>query len=495
MSDTQYSTLDYTISGTAYATYLTGIAGTNITGMYVTGDDVNNGFIYDETTGSFIPLDYPGAASTVPYGPTSGSVSSGIIVVGSYKLAGEQTDNGFIYDAAKPAGSQWLTIDVPGATDTLAHSTYGEYVVGNYDDLTTANPDYAVYPSGGNAFIYDMATGDFTTNDVAGAISTTAYGIWNGMIAGGYTELSGGLQVTQAYIYDMSTKVWHTYAHPGAEVTHFEGITAGSTPGSYLLTGDYLALGAPAGSPLQAFTVTITDWIPTNWTDSSVTGSTTTSGNSGYGDTAVGVYTSSSSDLIQGYIATLPCFAAGSMIATPAGQVPVEQLAPGMIVESLFGGPQPVRWVGHRAVDCRRHPDPASVWPVRVRQHAFGTNQPSRDLYLSPDHAIFVGEVLIPVKYLIDGEAVCQVPRDRVTYYHVELAQHDVLSVEGLATESLLPREDRSAFENGGGVTQIHPDFSHLHWDVAGCAPLVVTCAEVVAARAALARSPLRVAA
>jgi hypothetical protein len=132
---------------------------------------------------------------------------------------------------------------------------------------------------------------------------------------------------------------------------------------------------------------------------------------------------------------------------------------------------------------------------VRLRQHAFGFNQPSRDLYLSPDHAIFLGKVLIPVKYLIDGEAICQVPRDRVTYYHVELDQHDVLSAEGLAAESLLPQADRSAFENGGGVMQIHPEFAHLHWDVMGCAPIVVTGPAVAAAQAALAASRLRAAA
>lgn len=495
MATVDYTALNYTISGTAYSTFLTGIAGTNIVGMYVMTNGDDSGLIYDQVTSSWIALNFPGAESTVPYGPTSGNPTSGIIVVGSYKLAGEQTDKGFIYDASKAAGSQWLTIDVPGATDTIPHSTYCEYVVGNYDDLTTANNDFAVYPSGGNAFIYDMSSNTFATNDMPGAISTTAYGIWDGMIAGGYTELSGGIQVTQGYIYDMANGQWHSYAHPGAEITHFDGITAGSTAGSYVLTGDYVALGAPAGSPEQGFTVTVKDWVATDWTDLSVPGSTATSGNSGYGNEAVGVYTTSGSDLVTGYIATVQCFAAGSMIATPDGQVPVQMLAPGMIVDSLFGGPQPVCWVGQREVNCERHPNPSAVWPVRIRPHAFGLNQPCRDLYLSPDHAIFVGDVLIPVKHLIDGNAVCQVPCDRVTYYHIELAQHDVLSAEGLATESLLPVADRSAFANGGGVTQIHPDFSHLQWDVAGCAPLVVTGPALAAARAELARFAMRAAA
>jgi hypothetical protein len=489
MATIDYTTLDYTIASTAYSTYLTGIAGASIVGMYVGSDGADSGFIYDRTTGTWTSLDYPDAASTVPYGPTTGDITSSIIVVGSYTLAGEKTDDGFIYNAANPAASQWITIIAPGATDTIPHSTYGNYVVGNYDDLTTANPDYAVYPSGGSAFIYDMTTATFVTNDMSGALSTTAYGIWNGVIAGGFTEASGSTQVTQGYLYDMSSETWHSYAHPGAEITHFDGITAGPTTGSYILTGDYVAVGSPANFPEQAFTVTITDWVASGWTDLSVPGSILTSGNSGYGNTAVGVYKTASSPLVQGYIATLPCFAAGTGIGTPSGSVPVEQLAPGMIVLSLFGGPQAIHWIGHRSVDCARHPDPACVWPVRIRQHAFGPSQPCRDLYLSPDHSVFVEGVLIPIKYLIDGEAVCQVPCDRVTYYHVELADHDVLAVEGMAAESLLPHADHSPFANGGGVTQIHPDFAHMQWDVTGCAPLMVAGPQVKTARARLATS------
>ena len=60
-------------------------------------------------------------------------------------------------------------------------------------------------------------------------------------------------------------------------------------------------------------------------------------------------------------------------------------------------------WIGSRTIDCNRHPKPATVWPVRVSAGAFGAGRPVRDLYLSPDHAVFVNEVLVPVKLLIEG--------------------------------------------------------------------------------------------
>ena len=62
-----------------------------------------------------------------------------------------------------------------------------------------------------------------------------------------------------------------------------------------------------------------------------------------------------------------------------------------------------ITWIGHRRVDCARHPDPRRAWPVRVSVGAFGDGLPRRDLWLSPDHAVFVDRVLIPIKHLING--------------------------------------------------------------------------------------------
>ena len=88
------------------------------------------------------------------------------------------------------------------------------------------------------------------------------------------------------------------------------------------------------------------------------------------------------------------CFAAGSRIATNSGLVAVENLRVGDRVTTAGGPDQPIVWIGQRMVDCRRHPHPESVWPVRARAGAFAENVPQRDLFLSPDHAIFVKDVL-----------------------------------------------------------------------------------------------------
>ena len=182
------------------------------------------------------------------------------------------------------------------------------------------------------------------------------------------------------------------------------------------------------------------------------------------------------------------CFRAGTRIATPNGDVPVEQLAARDRVQTHFAGERRVVWIGQRTIDCRRHPDPSTILPVRVTADAFGPGRPRRDLFLSPGHALFVDGVLIPVKCLIDGETIRQVDTDTVTYFHVELDEHDVLFAEGLGAESYLDTGNRPQFANGGPSVALFPDFRDLTWEALGCAPLVMTGAPVANLRAMLAR-------
>ncbi|HTH99800.1 MAG TPA: Hint domain-containing protein [Acidisoma sp.] len=192
-------------------------------------------------------------------------------------------------------------------------------------------------------------------------------------------------------------------------------------------------------------------------------------------------------------IASLACFAAGTRIETARGPVAVEALRLGDQVRTAAGAMQPVVWLGHRRVDCARHPEPQAVWPVCISADAFGPGLPCRDLTLSPDHAIFAEGVLIPVKYLIDGQLIRQRPTDSIIYFHVELPEHDILLAENLAAESYLDTGDRASFAEGT-VTALHPAWGQARMDVtlqieaASYAPLRVTGPEVDRVRAALSR-------
>jgi Hint domain len=167
------------------------------------------------------------------------------------------------------------------------------------------------------------------------------------------------------------------------------------------------------------------------------------------------------------------CFAAGTRIATDSGEVAVETLAAGARVASPFGGSNEVVWVGQRHTDCRRHPRPQDVWPVRIAAGAFGPDRPLRDLWLSPDHAVFFAGVLIPARCLLNGSSIVQVECDAIIYHHVELARHDVLLADGLACETYLDTGNRAAFEGGGPALMLHPDFALQVWQAQACAEQV----------------------
>ena len=101
-------------------------------------------------------------------------------------------------------------------------------------------------------------------------------------------------------------------------------------------------------------------------------------------------------------------------------------------------------------------------------------------MFLSPNHGVYVSDDLIPIKHLINGSSIVQVQVDQVTYYHVELAQHDLLLSEGLPSESYLDAGDRADFADSDAPMRLFPDFASrpveiaLLWEACGCAPLVV---------------------
>ena len=156
--------------------------------------------------------------------------------------------------------------------------------------------------------------------------------------------------------------------------------------------------------------------------------------------------------------AVIPCFAAGTRIKAERGMMAVEALGTGERVLTAGGRAEPIVWIGSRTVNCTTHLKPETVRPIRVSAGVFADAEPQRDLWLSPDHAVFADGVLIPIKYLINGTTIAQITVDDVTYYHIELTRHDLLCAEGLTAESYLDTGDRANFANAGQVIRLKLD-------------------------------------
>ncbi|MDR3521818.1 MAG: Hint domain-containing protein [Acidocella sp.] len=169
------------------------------------------------------------------------------------------------------------------------------------------------------------------------------------------------------------------------------------------------------------------------------------------------------------------CFCAGTRILTTRGDIAVETLKIGDEVITCNGDTAPVRWIGYRHLDISRHICPAKVQPICINADALAEGVPSRDLYLSPDHAIYHDGFLVPAKALVNGANITQVIRRHVTYYHVELEEHAVLFAEHLPAESYLDTGNRDCFENSCGALQLHPDFAQDYRERNSCGIFIET--------------------
>lgn len=133
------------------------------------------------------------------------------------------------------------------------------------------------------------------------------------------------------------------------------------------------------------------------------------------------------------------CFTPGTMIKTPFGARAVETLKAGDLVTTRDNGAQPIRWMGSRTIPCT--PDTA---PIRFELGSIeGLNAP---LMVSPQHKMLVShfacellfgqqEVFCSAKHMLSAD-IKRVAQHMVTYVHLMLDTHQVITANGVETES-----------------------------------------------------------
>ena len=156
---------------------------------------------------------------------------------------------------------------------------------------------------------------------------------------------------------------------------------------------------------------------------------------------------------------TVLCLAAGTLIRTPSGNRPVEELQIGDLVLTP-DGPLPLKFLGisTRHVNNLRA---TGRMPIRIQAGVFGHNLPSADIYCTPSHAFALGDCLVEAQALINGQSIYQLEElseydqrsqgeqgsplavhkeaDSFTYYSLEFEQHVLVWANDLLTESYLP--------------------------------------------------------
>lgn len=178
------------------------------------------------------------------------------------------------------------------------------------------------------------------------------------------------------------------------------------------------------------------------------------------------------------------CFLRGTLIQTPEGDIPVEDLRVGDVVVT-HNGVAEIKWVGRRRLDPKAIDKPRDTLPVRIQAGAIAENVPARDLYVSPDHCMFLEGSLIPAKFLMNGTTVTQEPTlVPFEYFHIELEQHSIVLAEGAQTETYLDLGGRLSFLEPG-VLRFGPLTGTRTWND-WCYPPVYAGTVLEAARLSL---------
>ncbi|MDQ2095421.1 Hint domain-containing protein [Rhodalgimonas zhirmunskyi] len=139
------------------------------------------------------------------------------------------------------------------------------------------------------------------------------------------------------------------------------------------------------------------------------------------------------------------CFTPGTMILTPDGERPAEDLRPGDMVITRDAGTQILGWTGRTTL-----PGHGKHAPVRLSPALTGAR---RDLLVSPQHRMLIEdwraellfgdpEVFVSATQMLDFEGATVEPMREVTYIHLMLDTHHVIYADGAATESFHMAEE-----------------------------------------------------
>ena len=151
----------------------------------------------------------------------------------------------------------------------------------------------------------------------------------------------------------------------------------------------------------------------------------------------------------EAYQDIVPCFTAGTLIATPSGDSEIQNLKAGDIVLTATRGSQEILWAGSRRLsggDLGLNPQ---LRPIRISKGSLGANIPTIDLVVSPQHRILVRSSIAQKMFgtdevLVAAKQLCELPGidivadgAGVEYFHFMFKQHEVVIANGAETESL----------------------------------------------------------
>ncbi len=146
----------------------------------------------------------------------------------------------------------------------------------------------------------------------------------------------------------------------------------------------------------------------------------------------------------------IPCFTPGTRLRVGGGERAVEDIAVGDLVATRDGGLRPVTWVGRKVLSLADLVVRPELRPVLIPAGALGRGRPARDMRVSPQHRILIEgsraemlfgepEVLVAAIHLCGRAGIRQELTRGIDYIHVMFETHEILSSDGIWSESFQP--------------------------------------------------------
>lgn len=150
-------------------------------------------------------------------------------------------------------------------------------------------------------------------------------------------------------------------------------------------------------------------------------------------------------------VSDIICFADGTPVKTPLGCRTVEDLQTGDLVCVVGKDPQPILWISKTHVNETVLTANPKLRPITISEGALGNGLPLRNLRLSRQHRLVLRSAIVRRMFgqdeiLVAAHQLTDIPgvyADNscapVTYYHILLADHEMLESAGIPCESLHP--------------------------------------------------------
>lgn len=165
------------------------------------------------------------------------------------------------------------------------------------------------------------------------------------------------------------------------------------------------------------------------------------------------------------YADLVPCFTSGTLIDTGMGARPIETLREGDLVQTRDNGLLPVAWIGRRTVRAVGRHAPVRIAPgVLGNPTATEASQNHRMLIASFEAELLFHdpEVLVAAKHLCGRPGIGLRQGGSVTYMHLLFERHEVLTADGIASESFFPGPEALGTLEAHARAEVHALFPEL---------------------------------